>query len=1274
MAKELGDLIVRLSLDSSKFEDGLKRFESQMAKVQGQFKSATTGITDFDKVTAKLKTSADTLTERMGLQKEKVAQLEKAYEASKAAKGEDAEETQKLAQRLEEARGKLDQTEKALKLVNDQVKLNQNGWHQLGMNLEGVGGRLEAVGKSIASAGKKLSLTVTAPVVALGVKSLQAGIEFESAFAGVRKTVNASEEEFKRLSQSVKDMSEVIPATTTELSGIMELAGQLGVDTGNLEKFTKTIAALGVSTNLTNESAAEMLAQFANITGMKLDNIDRLGSVIVALGNNFATTEASIVQMGQRLAGAGSQIGLSEAQIMAIATALSSVGIEAEAGGSAFSKLMVNMKVAAETGSIAKEKIASTGKSLRELELLADKDSKAFKKLASGLGLTSTELKSMMSAAGDLDRFAQVAGMSADQFAKAYGENAAEALTQFLAGLKSIDENGGSAIVTLDEMGITEVRLRDAILRASSATDLFTAAQELANTAWDDNTALQNEANQRYATTESRMQMLKNAANNVAISFSEVMLPTLEKLMDKLRGVTDWLKNLSDEQKKTVVKVAAFAAALGPVLLVVGKVSSGIGSLMKVIAPLAKALGGAQASTGAFGAALTALSGPIGWVIAAVAALAAVFAILWNTNEAFRAKMTETWDKVMAALVPVKEMFMRTFESVRQAMEPVKDSLGKLWLTVQEAAMKLWNLLEPLFIALGVVIGGFVTVIIGAANGILHAIGPLLDAVVNGVEFIMNLFSGLISLLQGDFAGAWESLKAAFASLWDVVLNVFSAIGSYFAGFWEGIKTVCAAFGLDLQSFFNGLWTGLRDGAVAAWTSFTAWISGAWSGICETAAIVWNGLLTFLSGLWTNIRDDAAAAWDAFVLWMNDMFNGICATASTILNGLLTFLSGLWASITEGATLAWNQLIEWLAGVWNGLTETATTAWNAVSGAITGVLDSASKAIENTWNAIRDTISGVWDGLKTTATTAWNTVCTNISTAVNTGKTWISAAWDGVKTAVTGVWDTVKTTATTAWDTVCSNVKNAVDGAKAGIASTWDDISTGISSAWDTFKTTASTAWGGITGGVKSAIDGAKSGIVDAWETIKAGVKDTWDGITSIFKDPIDSASTWLTEKVEWFKGLFNFQWKLPEFKLPKIEVKWNEVGWGISIPTLSLNWNALGGIFQKPTIFNTSAGLQGVGEAGPEAILPLNTLWAEMSVRLKEAMAGMFRDMRRADERKAEDMARMMAAAMRAGDGIERKAPSVSVTQNIYANETSYVAQQREAARNFRQIARAMG
>lgn len=161
--------------------------------------------------------------------------------------------------------------------------------------------------------------------------SINLANSYESAFAGVKKTVDGTAKEFNKLDNSLKKLSKEIPMTYQELAGIMELGGQLGVETKNLDKFTKAVAELGTATNLTSENAAQMLAQFANITKMDLNDIDRLGSVIVDLGNNFATTEADIVNFAQRIAGAGQIAGINQQNIMAIATAFSSVGIEAEA-------------------------------------------------------------------------------------------------------------------------------------------------------------------------------------------------------------------------------------------------------------------------------------------------------------------------------------------------------------------------------------------------------------------------------------------------------------------------------------------------------------------------------------------------------------------------------------------------------------------------------------------------------------------------------------------------------------------------------------------------------------------------------------------------------------------------------------------------------------------------------------------------------------------------------------------------------------------------------
>lgn len=409
---------------------------------------------------------------------------------------------------------------------------------------------LSKAGKNVEKAGEKLTKYVTVPVTAMGGLSVKAAIDFESAFAGVRKTVDASEKDFARLEKGIMDMSKEIPASATAIAEVAEAAGQLGIETENILDFTRVMIDLGEATNLSADEAATALARFANITQMSQQDFDRLGSTIVDLGNNLATTEAEIVAMGLRLAGAGSQIGLTEAQILSFAGALSSVGIEAEAGGSAFSKVMIDMQLAVETNS------------------------------------------------GRLREFAKVAGMSSKDFAKAFKEDAASAIIAFIKGLGDAEKRGLSSIKILDDMEIKEVRLRDALLRAAGASNVFSESLEIGTRAWEENTALTKEAEQRYKTTASQIQIAKNYLTEAGIVIGDLVVPHLVKLAEMVKNAAEWFSNLNPSTQETIVKMAALAAAAGPTIKVASKLTQGISGIVGLLGNLSSASTVAAAATG----------------------------------------------------------------------------------------------------------------------------------------------------------------------------------------------------------------------------------------------------------------------------------------------------------------------------------------------------------------------------------------------------------------------------------------------------------------------------------------------------------------------------------------------------------------------------------------------------------------------------------------------------------------------------------------------------
>ena len=343
----------------------------------------------------------------------------------------------------------------------------------------------------------------------------QASMDFESAITGVAKTTDLTDEELADMSDAIKAMSTEIPASTTEIAAVAEAAGQLGIQKDALLDFTRVMTMLGTATNMTAEDAATALARFANITGMSADNYDRLGAVIVDLGNNFATTESEITQMGTRLASGGKLAGLTEPQIMALAAAMSSVGIEAEAGGTAMTQTLN-----------AIEKAVATGED-------------------------------------SLQSFADVAGMSADSFAEMWNTDALGALTAFIRGLGNLDEQGESAVLVLEDLGLTGIRQSNMLKSLALAADQMDSAVQTANTAWDENIALTNEANKRYATTQSKLDMMQNAYNNLKVAVGDAFTPALRDAYDAGTDVLNVLGEFVQENPALVKGVATFTGVVG---------------------------------------------------------------------------------------------------------------------------------------------------------------------------------------------------------------------------------------------------------------------------------------------------------------------------------------------------------------------------------------------------------------------------------------------------------------------------------------------------------------------------------------------------------------------------------------------------------------------------------------------------------------------------------------------------------------------------------------
>lgn len=421
-------------------------------------------------------------------------------------------------------------------------------------------------------------------VLAAGLAlSAKAAMDWESAFAGVKKVVDGTPEQIGQLERQLRDLATQMPVTAQEIAGVAEAAGQLGVAREDVAAFTKTAVMLGVTTNLSAEDAATGLARLGNIMGVTNAEVGRAGAALVALGNAGASTEDEILSMALRIAGAGRQIGLSEAQVLGYANALSSLGIEAEAGGTAISRVFLTIEQAARNGG------------------------------------------------SQLEQFAQVSGMSATAFRDAYAKDAAGALNAFIGGLGKMSESGGNAAATLDKLGLGEIRVRDTLLRASGAADQLAESVDTGTQAWEQNIALVAEASKRFETSESKIKIARNQLNDAAIDIGARVLPAFASLAQGVGAAAETFAGLPGPVKDAATVIGGLAAVLG---IVGGAASVAVPKIVALRAALDSMGPRGQAAAAGMSRMGAVLAGPVGIGITAGLTVATLALAKWSHGQA----------------------------------------------------------------------------------------------------------------------------------------------------------------------------------------------------------------------------------------------------------------------------------------------------------------------------------------------------------------------------------------------------------------------------------------------------------------------------------------------------------------------------------------------------------------------------------------------------------------------------------------------------------------
>ena len=704
MASNIGELVATATLDVAPFQSNVGRLKTYLKGVDNSLKAMENNFKGAGKNVSNLKGLLSQTGSALSSYQKVLSSQSERYNQLKASIGDVSTATAEQKQKLVEASASMTATAaKVAELQNryDQLAssmrrayIDDSAFTKFGRGAQEVGNKISQVGQTISGFGSALTKGVTAPIVAGAGLAVKAAIDYESAFAGVKKTVDETASvSYQKLSDGIRQMAKELPASAVEIANVAEVAGQLGIKAEDILTFSRTMIDMGESTNLSAEEAATAIAKIANILGLTSDEYGRFGASVVDLGNNFATTEKDIVEMTNRLAAGGKLAGLTAPEILGLATAMSSVGIEAEAGGTAMTQTLTA--------------------------------------IGNAVSLTAKD------SADDLALIAKVAGTTSEEFQKAWKEKPAEALQAFIKGLNTAREQGANMDAILMKLGMTGVRQGNMLKSLALSSDKMSAAVERSNQAWKDNTALTNEANKRYETTESQLKMFRNQVTDIAIEFGG---PLIKALRSGLDAVKPWLNNLSDlakkfsslstEQQQNIIKWGIMAAALGPALKILGSGVTVVGGFVKTISGLSKGIGylsgsirylkdfrsianglktvagsagavetavaGATTGTGLLGSALGFLATPVG--LATVALAGATAAAVYFSNKAYEAyQRSQEWGTSVSKeqagqlqnfkdKVDEANEAMTTFGSSAEGVDKVTTAVQKLATEIQKLA------------------------------------------------------------------------------------------------------------------------------------------------------------------------------------------------------------------------------------------------------------------------------------------------------------------------------------------------------------------------------------------------------------------------------------------------------------------------------------------------------------------------------------------------------------------------------------------------------------
>lgn len=882
-----------------------------------------------------------------------------------------------------------------------------------------IGNNLQSAGKSMTSAGSTLTKTVTTPVLGLGTAAVKVTSDFESAMSKVSAISGATGGDLDALNKKAQEMGAKTKFSATESAEAFTYMAMAGWKTEDMLSGIDGIMSLAAADGLDLATTSDIVTDALTAFGLSASDSGHFADVLAKASSNANTNVSMLGESFKYAAPVAGALGYS-AEDTAIALGLmANAGIKGSQGGTAL------------RGSLTR--------------LIKPTDEAAVLMEQYGLSMTNAD--------GSMKSLGEVMNMLRDKLGGLTEAEQAQVAAQIF-GQEAM--SGMLAIINASDSDYA--KLTDAIYDADGA------AQQMADTMLDN--------------LSGQLTLLKSALEGLAIQFGEILMPYIKQFVTWLQNLTQKLQELTPEQKEQIVKWAAIAAAIGPVLMVLGKLTSSVGSIITTFGKIPGAIAKAKSAFTAVSAAIGGISAPVVAVVAVIGVLIAAFANLWKTNEEFRNKMTAIWDGIKSK-----------FESFAQGIVDRLNALGFDFENFGEVVKAIWD--------------GFCSLIAPIFEGVFNQVSVILGSVLDALTGIFDVFIGIFT---GNWDQAWQGVKEIFGAVWDLIKGTFESwamafkgiadtvlgwfgttwdetwtnIKQFFVDIWNGItsffsnvissiKMAVSNFITTIINFFAQLPTNIANFITNAYNSVVTWVSNMVAKAREMGQNFLNAVVSFFTNLPYKVGYFIGNTLTNIVTWVGNMVAKAREMGTNFLNNVVSFFTQLPGKVLQFITSAFNNVQTWATNMVNKAREMGTNFINNVVSFFTQLPGKVLQFITSALNNVQTWVTNMVNKAREMGTNFINNVVSFMQQLPGKIKQYLDSAINNLKTWVTQMGQKGKE----AVQSLINNVMSAASGIASKVMSIGTDIVTGV---WNGIKNAA----GWFTDQVKSFFSGIVDGVKDA--------------------------------------------------------------------------------------------------------------------------------------------------------------------------------------------------